>query len=110
MFDELGKLNARWASEGRPQFRIGIGINSGPVVVGHIGSPQRMEFTVIGDAVNVAWRLQEKTKGDDHLLLGEAVLPLLGDDFPTEICGEIRPRGDEPVAYARLIASEPALI
>lgn len=103
MFDELAALNRRWAAEGRPQFRIGIGINSGPVVVGNIGSPQRMEFTVIGDAVNVAWRLQEKTKGEHTLLLGEAVLPLLGDDFPTEIVGEIRPAGDSPVAVARLV-------
>ncbi|MGB8170201.1 MAG: adenylate/guanylate cyclase domain-containing protein [Chthoniobacteraceae bacterium] len=103
MFEELEKLNARWSREGRPQFQIGIGINTGEVVVGNIGSPQRMEFTVIGDAVNVAWRLQEKTKGEHHLLLGEAVLPLLGDAFPTEIIGEIRPRGSEPVAYGRLV-------
>ncbi len=107
MLDELEKLNARWAREGRPQFRIGIGINSGPDVVGNIGSPQRMEFTVIGDAVNVAWRLQEKTKGEHHLLLGEAVLPLLGDEFDTEVVGEIHPRGDEAVAYARLITLDP---
>jgi adenylate cyclase len=106
MFDELEKLNERWAAEGRHQFRIGIGINSGPVVVGNIGSPQRMEFTVIGDAVNVAWRLQEKTKGEHLLLLGEAVLPLLGDDFTTEIVGEIYPRGEAPVSYARLIGSQ----
>ena len=109
MFEELEQLNARWSREGRPQFRIGIGINSGPVVVGNIGSPQRMEFTVIGDAVNVAWRLQEKTKGEHHLLLGEAVLPLLGDDFTTEIVGEIHPRGDEPIAYARLVDAEVAV-
>jgi adenylate cyclase len=103
MLDELAKLNARWAREGRPQFRIGIGINSGPVVVGNIGSPQRMEFTVIGDAVNVAWRLQEKTKGEHNLLIGEAVLPLLGAEFSTEIIGEIRPVDDTPIAYARLV-------
>ncbi len=106
MFEELEKLNQRWAREGRPQFRVGIGINSGPVVVGNIGSPQRMEFTVIGDAVNVAWRLQEKTKGEHHLLIGEAVLPLLGPEFTTEIVGKIHPRGDEAVAYARLVADE----
>ena len=70
MREELEKLNATWAAEGRPQFRIGIGLNSGEVVVGNIGSPHRMEFTVIGDAVNIAWRLQEKTKnGPSNLLL-----------------------------------------
>ncbi len=106
MFEELEKLNERWAREGRPQFRIGVGINSGPVIVGNIGSPQRMEFTVIGDAVNVAWRLQEKTKGEHHLLIGEPVLPLLGAEFDTEIVGEIRPRGDDPIRYARLVSLE----
>lgn len=108
MFEELARLNARWAAQGRPQFRIGIGINSGPVIVGNIGSPQRMEFTVIGDAVNVAWRLQEMTKGEHRLLLGEDVLPLLGAEFPAEVVGQIHPRGDEPVAYARLLENEPA--
>ncbi|MEA3211161.1 MAG: adenylate cyclase [Chthoniobacter sp.] len=107
MLDELGKLNARWAAEGRPIFRIGIGINSGPVVVGNIGSPHRMEFTVIGDAVNVAWRLQERTKGTHNLLLGEAVLPLLGADFSTELCGEIWPSEDVSVAYGRLVDAAP---
>jgi len=106
MLEELEKLNERWAREGRPQFRIGIGINSGPVVVGNIGSPQRMEFTVIGDAVNVAWRLQEMTKGEYRLLLGEAVLPLLGAEFSTEFVGEMRPRGDEPIRYAQLVPLE----
>jgi adenylate cyclase len=107
MFEELARLNARWAAQGRPQFQIGVGINSGPVVVGNIGSPQRMEFTVIGDAVNVAWRLQEKTKDGHRLLLGEVVLPLLGAEFSTEVVGHIHPRGDEPVAYARLVEREP---
>lgn len=109
MFEELEKLNARWTREGRPQFRIGIGINSGTAVVGNIGSPERMEFTVIGDAVNIAWRLQERTKGEHQLLLGEALLPLLGDEHPTEIVGEFRPTDDAPTSYARLVGHDPAL-
>jgi adenylate cyclase len=103
---ELEKLNARWAAEGRPPFRIGIGLNSGDVVVGNIGSPHRMEFTVIGDAVNIAWRLQEKTKQGPNILFGQSVAELLGEEFPTEDCGELQLSDHEPVRYACLVGDK----
>ena len=62
MREELARLNADWRNRGLPELGIGISVNQGDVVVGNIGSPQRMEFTVIGDVVNVSWRLQELTK------------------------------------------------
>src|SRR4029077_2313424 len=62
MRQKLAALNATWRERGWPELRIGIGINHGDVVAGNIGSPQRMEFTVIGDTVNFSWRLQEMTK------------------------------------------------
>ena len=85
MRTELEKLNALWSTSGRPGLKIGIGLNAGEVVVGNIGSASRMEFTVIGDAVNMAWRLQEYSKlaGTD-IVLGDPVVALLGSEFPTE--------------------------
>ena len=51
---ELGELNRRWAAEGRVQLDIGIGVNSGDMIAGNIGSSAIMSYTVIGDNVNLA--------------------------------------------------------
>jgi adenylate cyclase len=85
MREALAALNVRWREAGKPTLQIGIGLNSGEVVAGNIGSPSRMEFTVIGDAVNMAWRLQEYTKkaGTD-IVLGASVAALIGSEFPTD--------------------------
>jgi adenylate cyclase len=71
---ELRDLCAKWQAEGRPSdFRMGIGINSGSAVVGNIGSEAHMEYTVIGDTVNLASRLQTATKEiDAEILVSES--------------------------------------
>jgi adenylate cyclase len=67
-------LNATRRRRGQPTLHIGIGINSGEAIVGNIGSEKRMEYTVIGDMVNVAQRLQALARGGE-ILIGASALP-----------------------------------
>ncbi len=71
---------------GWPDFKIGIGVNSGPAIVGSIGSPKRQEYTAIGDTVNIAARVEALTKSVGHLLLAtEATRQLLPDGMSDSV-------------------------
>jgi adenylate cyclase len=65
----LHQLNSKWEAEGKPTFKIGVGLNTGEAIVGNMGSQQAMGYTVIGDTVNVASRLESKTKDFGAFLL-----------------------------------------
>ena len=82
MGEALRRLNAKWRTEGREEWVIGIALNHGQVIVGDMGSQQRKEFGVLGDAINLASRLEGLTK-EYHLqlLIGESVAELVGDTF-----------------------------
>lgn len=62
MLDKVKELQAKWLDEGKPKIEIGIGINTGEAFVGNIGSEKRMEYTVIGDMVNLASRIESNNK------------------------------------------------
>ena len=83
MMEELDRLNARWRSEGRPVLQIGIGLNVGDVFAGNIGSDRRLEYTVIGDPVNVSSRLCGAA-GPGEILLSDMFRSELGSPPPLE--------------------------
>lgn len=99
MRQSLIDLNHSFALEGIPHINFGLGINTGPVIAGQVGSEKRLEFTVIGDAVNLASRIEYLNKefGTD-ILISESTRRILGDDYhlvampPVPIRGKAEPQ------------------
>jgi len=84
MLDDLEKFNKEITKEGIPAFGMGLGINTGIVVVGNMGSEQRFDYTCLGDAVNLASRLEGQSKNYGvKIVLGPVTAERLGDDYFT---------------------------
>ncbi|MBI5639498.1 MAG: adenylate/guanylate cyclase domain-containing protein [Nitrospirae bacterium] len=101
---ELELLNKSWAKRRLPIVRIRVGICTGTLVAGSLGSSQRMEYTVIGDTVNIASRLESYGKDEQHpdlgamscrILISETTMRYLGDRFLTKKVGEVSLKGRE---------------
>ena len=88
----LAKLNEKWAALGRQPVNIGIGINFGEVFAGNIGSERRLEYTVIGDAVNTASRLCSKA-GPGEIIISEPFYKALKKPPPVEALEPMQLKG-----------------
>ncbi|MDE3042541.1 MAG: adenylate/guanylate cyclase domain-containing protein [Nitrospirota bacterium] len=103
---ELARLREQWKAEGQPEISARIGINSGWLVVGNMGSQARMEYTVMGDTVNLASRLEGANKFYDTLiLLGPRTYELAAQDIEAREVDLMRVKGKkEPVVVFELLA------
>jgi adenylate cyclase len=109
----LRQLNQQWQEHGLPTIGMRIGIFTGPLVVGSLGSANRLEYTVLGDTVNTASRLESfdkyvlaphTTGSPCRILIGEATLRYLGGQFQTQKVGEVHLKGkEETVTIYRVV-------
>ena len=94
---KLAEMNDIWVAEGLPPVTTGIGINSGIVIAGSLGSAERLEYSVLGDTVNIAARLESFNKEVDgglhHILISEETHRRLDDNFQTEFVGKYALKG-----------------
>ena len=98
MIEEVEKLNAKWISEGKKPIKIGIGLNSGDVNIGNIGSDQKKEYTVIGDSVNLASRLEGINKEfKTVIIISENTYAFVKDSIEAEHLGGVQVKGKEKV-------------
>ncbi|MBD3272587.1 MAG: CHASE2 domain-containing protein [Elusimicrobia bacterium] len=96
MIDELHVLQEKWRSEGRHVIDIGVGINTGDAVVGNMGSHERMDYTVIGDNVNLASRLEGLNKQyKSNIIISAATYELVKDMIEVKDLGKSIVKGKE---------------
>ncbi|WP_375760425.1 CHASE2 domain-containing protein [Corallococcus exercitus] len=107
--DTLQALNARWRAAGQPEVDIGVGIHTGFMNVGHMGTHDRFNYTVMGDAVNLASRLEGLNKEyGTRILISEHTHALVKDHVTARRLGAVRVKGKrEPVGLYELRALGP---
>jgi adenylate cyclase len=94
MLGDLDEFNKEIAKENIPAFGMGLGINTGDVVVGNMGSRQRFDYTCLGDSVNLASRLEGQSKGYGvRIILGPETAKLVQNEFPVVELDNIAVKG-----------------
>lgn len=94
MTEQIRIFNQKQTELGKPEFRIGVGINYGEVTVGNIGTDKKMDYTVIGDMVNLASRLEGLTKPyHQELIISESLFPHIDGRLPWRLLDSVAVKG-----------------
>jgi adenylate cyclase len=106
MQNRLAVLREEWGREGKPMLEARVGINTGDVIVGNLGSRNVFDYTVVGDAVNLGSRLEGANKYyGTRVMISEFTYELVKEDFHTRMLDVIRVKGkEEPIGVYELIA------
>ncbi|MGZ4119727.1 MAG: adenylate/guanylate cyclase domain-containing protein [Actinomycetota bacterium] len=101
MHESQGALNATWIAQGLAPFNIGIGLSTGEVAAALLGSEDRMEYTLVGDTVNLSARLQDLARPGGQIVLSEATFKALEGPVDAELMDPtlVKGRAAEVVAY-----------
>ncbi len=108
MLKELKKLQKKWGDEGRPVLHIGVGINSGDMVVGNMGSQMRFDYTVMGDSVNLGSRLEGINKEyGTNIVISEYTYAAVKDVLTCRELDSVRVKGKKlPVKIYELLCEK----
>jgi adenylate cyclase len=108
MVARLDKLNAGWRAAGKPTLDIGVGVNTGEMIAGNIGSEAIMSYTVIGDAVNLGSRLESLNKDyGTRILISQSTKDQLRTPVPTRLIGPVVVKGrTQPVVVYEVLTTE----
>jgi len=108
MMGELHKLQKKWEAEGRPVLNIGIGISTGEMVVGNMGSEMRFDYTVMGDMVNLGSRLEGINKEyGSNIILSEFTYNVVQDSMSCRELDWVRVKGkNKPVKIFELLGEK----
>jgi class 3 adenylate cyclase len=104
MHEYQAKVNAAWEADGLPTFHLGIGISTGDVAAAMLGSEERLEYTLVGDTVNLSARLQQWAEGG-QIVLSEPTYKALGTPVEVKTLDPALVKGRETPVNAYLVTS-----
>jgi DNA-binding NarL/FixJ family response regulator/class 3 adenylate cyclase len=107
MHERQALLNERWATEGLPPFHLGIGLSTGSVAAALLGSEERLEYSLVGDSVNLTQRLQQLAD-EGETVLSQATLDALPTPVDVEPLEPTRVKGREATVQAYRVVARPA--